>query len=317
MRRLGATRALAALASVVALGAVWNADGAFFAPGTHLGLLDTVGVKGILALGECLVILGGGIDLSLGAVLALSAMVFSGLMIEGDTPFWVAAPASVATAAAIGLLNGLLVARARVQPFLATLATMVIARGLARYVPELAGKPASSKFLPRDPAGPPSWQWLQSRILFDLPISGLFFVLIAAALVFSVRRTTFGRHLRAIGGNHEAARLSGVAVSRVQIGSYALCSALAGFAAICWVARDVQGSPGAGQMYELDAIAAVVIGGCSLGGGRGGPGLAAIGVLTLGYIEKVLSLNGVPDHWRLVIQGAIIVLAVGLQGRRP
>lgn len=309
-------RALLALGAVMLLGCVYNANGAFFRPGTHLGLLDTIGVKGVLAIGECLVILGGGIDLSIGAVLALAGMTYSGLMLRAGWDFAPAALAAIGVACGCGLLNGLLVARARVQPFLATLATMVIARGLARFVPELAGLPASSKFLPTDPAGPPAWQWLQSRLAFGIPVSGLLFLVVAAAGVFALRRTVIGRHLRAIGGNAEAARLSGIATARVQVVSYVACAGLAGLAAICWVARDVQGNPGAGMMYELDAIAAVVIGGCSLQGGRGGAGLAAIGVFTLGYIDKVLSLNGVPDHWRLVTQGAIILAAVLLQDRR-
>lgn len=309
-------RALLALGAILVLGCIFNANGAFFGADTHLGLLDSVGVKGMLAIGQCLVILGGGIDLSVGAVLALADMTFAGLMLRGDWPFAAAAAVAVVVAASCGLLNGLLVARARVQPFLATLATMVIARGLARYVPELAGQPASSKFMPADAAGPPSWQWLQSRLWLDVPVTGALFLLVAAAGVLVLRATVFGRHLRAIGGNREAARLSGVSTDRVQVLSYVLCSALAGVAAICWVARDVQGNPGSGSMYELDAIAAVVIGGCSLQGGRGGAGLAAVGVFTLGYIDKVLSLNAVPDHWRLVVQGAIILAAVLLQDRR-
>jgi ribose transport system permease protein len=316
MRASPLLRALLALAAVLVLGCLCNGNGAFFRLGTHLGVLDTAGVRGMVAIGECLVILGAGIDLSVGAVLGLCGMVFSGLMLQAGWSVVPAAAVTLAVAAACGTLNGVLVARARVQPFLATLATMVIARGLARYVPELAGQPASSKFLPSDSTGPPSWQWLQGHIVADLPTSGALFLLVATGGALLLHRTVFGRHLRAIGGNPEAARLSGIATASVQTWSYVLCSSLAGLGAICWVARDVQGNPDAGKMFELDAIAAVVIGGCSLQGGRGGAGLAAIGVFTLGYIDKVLSLNVVPDHWRLVIQGAIILAAVLLQERR-
>lgn len=309
-------RALLALAAVLALGCVCNANGAFFRLGTHLSVLDTAGVRGMVAIGECLVILGAGIDLSVGAVLGLCGMVFAGLMLRAGWSVLPAALVAMAVAGVFGLINGVLVARARVQPFLATLATMVIARGFARYVPELAGMPANSKFTPTDSFGPPSWQWLQGRIVADIPTSGALFLLVTALTVGLLHCTVFGRHLRAVGGNLEAARLSGIATARVQICSYVLCSLFTCLGAICWVARDLQGNPYAGDQFELNAIAAVVIGGCSLLGGRGGAGLAAIGVFTLWYIDKVLSLNVVPEHWRYVIQGGIILAAVLLQERR-
>jgi len=309
-------RALLALAAVLLLGCIANAGGAFFHAATHFGLLDAVGSAGILAIGQCLVILGGGIDLSVGSVLAFSGMAFAGLMLEGGWVWPLAAAAAIAAGTACGLLNGVLVARARIQPFLATLATMVIARGLARWLPELAGKDANSKFLPVEVSGPQAWQWLAGKSWLGLPNTGLLFLLVAAAATLFVKRTVAGRHLLAVGGNEEAARLAGIAVVRTKLLAYGLCGACSGLAAVCWVARDVQGNPAAGAMFELDAIAAVVIGGTSLQGGRGGIGLAVIGLFTLAYIDKVLSLNAVPDHWRLVVRGVIILAAVLLQERR-
>jgi ribose transport system permease protein len=149
-----AARAAIALALVLLLGCVFHGQRAFFSPDLHLDLWGSKGVIGLLAIGQCLVILGGGIDLSVGSVLALSNVAFAGLMLAGGLPWWLALPAAVATGALAGAGNGLLVTRLRLQPFLATLATMVIARGLARFLPQLAGQPASSKFLPDDGVGP-------------------------------------------------------------------------------------------------------------------------------------------------------------------
>lgn len=309
-------RAGLALGLVLLLGCVFHGNGAFFRPGLHLDLLGSKAVIGLCALGQCLVILGGGIDLSVGSVLALANVSFAGLMLAGGAPWWVAAPAAIALGTVVGAGSGALVARLRIQPFLATLATMVVARGLARFVPQLAGEPAGSKFLPGDGTGPPFWQWLGGRLPTGLPTVGAVFALAALAAGLLLRRTVAGRHLVAIGDNREAARLAGVPVRSVEQGSYALSGAFAALAGICLATLDIQGNPGAGEMFELEAIAAVAIGGTSLRGGRGGIGLCVLGVLIVGYIDKVLSLNGLDRHWRLVIQGLIIVLAVCLQDRR-
>jgi ribose transport system permease protein len=308
-------RATAALLLVFAAGLVWNGNGAFFQPGLHLDLVGSKGVIGLLAIGQCLVILTGGIDLSVGSVLALADMLFAGLMLRGGWPAPLALPAAVAAGALVGLANGVLVARLRVQPFLATLSTMVIARGLAMWIPVLAGQHASEKFVP-DAGNPPFWDWYAGRLPGGLPVVGALLLATALAVGAWVRRTVAGRWLCAVGGNEEAARLSGIPVARVKELAYALCGALAGLAATAQTARDVQGNPGTGEMFELQAIAAVVIGGTHLRGGSGGVGLTLLGVLTIGYLDKIQSLNGVETHWRLVLQGAIILAAVLLQERR-
>jgi ribose transport system permease protein len=316
IRTVPAARGLVTLGAVLALGAIWHGQGAFHKPSLHLSLWDSISVTGLCAIGECLVILGGGIDLSVGAVLALCGTAFAGLMVEGGWPWPLAAVATVLLGTAVGAANGTLVSRFRLQPFLVTLATMVIARGLARFLPELAGKPAGAKFMPADALGPSSWHWLSGRTVLDLPVSGLLFAAAAVLVWTGVRRTVLGRHVLALGGNEEAARLSGVATAAVKTATYAACGALAALAGICTTARDLHGNPGAGELLELQAIAAVVVGGTSLQGGRGGIGLAVLGVFTIGYIEKVLSINGVAHHWRLVIQGCIILAAVLFQTRR-
>lgn len=308
-------RAIAALLLVLALGAVFHGGGAFFQLQLHLDLLGAQSAVGLAALGQCLVILGGGIDLSVGAVAGLAGMAFAGLQLHAGLPWPVALAAAIVVGAAIGLANGFLVARLRVQPFLATLATMVIARGLARYVPELAGMPASAKFVPEGSEGPPFWSFLAGRI-GDVPVTGLLFAGCAVLAAVWLQRSVFGRHLVATGGNPEAARLSGVPTLRVLVTTYVLSGAFAALAAVCMVTRNVQGNPSAGELLELQTIAAVVVGGTSLQGGRGSLWLALLGVLILGFLEKVLAINGVASHWRLCIQGAIILLAVLMQERR-
>jgi len=314
--RSPAARGAMALLAVLLLGAAWNGHGAFFRQSLHLTLWDSVSVVGLVAIGQCLVILGGGIDLSVGAVLALCGTTFGGLQLAAGWHWLPATLAALALGAAFGAATGWLIARWRLQPFLATLAAMVIARGLARFVPELAGKPAGSKFMPPGAAVPESWQCLSGHVLLGLPTTGLLWLLVAASTWAFVGRTVPGRHLLAIGGNEEAAHLSGVATQRTKVLVYALCALLAALAGVCTVARDGFGDPGAGEQYELKAIAAVVVGGTSLQGGRGGIGLAVLGVFTLGYIDRILSINSVAAHWQLVIQGAIILAAVLLQQRR-
>ncbi|MFO1077412.1 MAG: ABC transporter permease [Planctomycetota bacterium] len=309
-------RALAALLLVLALGAVFPGDNhAFYHVDLHLDLLGTQSVVGITAIGQCLVILGGGIDLSVGAVVGFTGMVFAGLQLQAGWPWPMAMAVALIAGAAFGAFNGLLVARLRVQPFLATLATMVIARGLARYVPELAGLAPSAKFQPADGAGPAFWSALAGHV-GPVPVTGLLFALCAVTAAVWLQRSVFGRHLLATGGNPEAARLSGVATRRVLATTYVLSGVFAALAAVFQVVRNVQGDPSAGELLELQTIAAVVVGGTSLQGGRGSLWLAVLGVLTLALLDKVLSLNGLATHWRGCIQGVIILVAVLMQERR-
>ena len=310
-----AARAALALLVVLLLGCLFPGQGAFYRPSLHLDLWGSEGVIGLLAIGQCLVVLSGGIDLSVGSVLALGNMTFALLMLAWGWPFWLALPVAALCGALLGAVNGLLVARLRVQPFLATLATMVIARGLARLVPVLADQPAGTKLLPPGGAAPESWQVLAGRV-WGVPLLGLLFAALALGLGLLLRHSVAGRWLYAVGGNEDAARLSGVPVTRVKLLAYTLCGGLAGLAGACHATRDVHGNPGAGEAFELEAIAAVAIGGTSLRGGSGGIGLAVLGVLIVGYIDKILSINGEERHWRLMIHGLIILLAVILQNRR-
>jgi len=317
-------RAALALVGVLALGCFLNADGTFFKFKTHHDLLGAVAIYGMLACGMTLVIIAAGIDLSVGSVLGMCAMCFPLFTMVQHWPAWLAFLACLAIGAIAGAVNGALITLCGMQPFVATLATMVSARGLAKYVPTFAGLTAGQKIQPNEGLGPPVFDFIDGRILLweapwgrvQLPIVTIFFLACVAVLWVVVTQTRFGRHLYAIGGNEEAARLSGIRVGWNKLFAYAICGLTAGLAGICQAARDHLGDPEAGFTFELMAIAAVVIGGTNLMGGRGGMLLTLVGVLIIGYIEKILSINNVQEAGRLLIQGAIIVVAVIIQRRR-
>jgi ribose transport system permease protein len=315
-----AGRALLALVLVLVLGAVFNADGAFFKLGTHRDMLRQSSVFGILACGMTLVIVTGGIDLAVGSVLALVAVSFSLMTIHWDWSAWLAAPLALAIGAACGGVSGTLAARLRLQPFIATLAMMVFARGMAKWVS--GGQKISTAVQNADGTYryvdvPGVFRAIDSRILGDnLSVVTLIFLACAALTWIALARHRWGRELYAIGGNEEAARLSGVPVVWAKTLAYVVCGVLVAVAGICQAAQEQQGDPEAGMGYELTAIAIVVIGGTNLMGGRGGIGLTLIGTLTIGYLDKILSVNAVPEAGRLVLTGIIIVAAVLTQKRR-
>lgn len=315
-----AFRAALALMLVLILGCIFNADGAFFKLGTHRDALRQASVFGILACGMTLVIIGGGIDLAVGSILALVAVAFSLMSIPWGWPPWVSVPACLLLGAVCGAVAGGVTAGFRIQPFIATLAMMVLARGLAKTISggmkvSTAVRKADGTYQYVDVPG--VFRWIDSRILDgNLTMVTFLFVVCAVITWIALARHRWGRQLYAIGGNEEAARLSGVPVVRTKILAYLASGLLAAVAGMCQAAQEQQGDPEAGAGYELTAIAIVVIGGTTLSGGRGGIGLTLLGTLTIGYLEKVLSVNAVPEASRLMLTGVIIVLAVLAQRRR-
>ena len=324
-----ATRALVALGFVLLLGCLFNAHGAFFKIGTHRDALRQASVFGILACGLTLVIISGGIDLAVGSVLALVAVAFSLMSIHWGWSPWLAIPSCLLLGLACGSVSGGLTARLGIQPFIATLAMMVFARGLAKTIS--GGTKISTAVQAADGTYhyvpvPAVFRFIDSAILRTTDASGratgnvavvtLIFLACAAVAWLILSRHYWGRHLYAIGGNEEAARLSGVAVRTTKVLAYGASGLLAAVAGICQAAQEQQGDPEAGIGYELTAIAIVVIGGTTLTGGRGGIGLTLLGTLTIGYLEKILSINAVPEASRLMLTGAIIVIAVLAQRRR-
>jgi len=302
---------------VLGLGVVFNQDGAFFAWSTHRALMREISVQGILACGMTIVIVSAGIDLSVGSLLGLSAVLFALLSMPFGLAGGVALLLALLAGTMLGALSGSLVAFGRIQPFIVTLAMLVFARGLAKLLS--GGQKVTSYFVNAQGAQvfgeqPAIFTIINSRVLGIALVTLLF---LACALLSHVVlcRLRVGRYLYAVGGNKEAARLAGVPVTATLVVAYAVSGLFAAIAGVCQAAQETHGDPETGAGYELDAIAMVVLGGTSLAGGRGGVGLTLLGALTLGYLQKILSLNAFSTEARLMLTGAIIVLAVLFQRR--
>lgn len=315
--RSPAARALIALIFVVILGIVFNADGSFYKWDTHRDMLRHISVFGILACGMTLVIITAGIDLSVGSLLGFTAVLFSLFTIHWQWSPWLAFVACLIVGSVCGAVSGGLIAKFKIQPFIATLAMMVFARGMAKWVS--GGQKISTAVLQEDGTYqyvdvPGIFDFLNSKILNEnLAVVTLifFFCILVCWIILSKLR--WGRHIYAIGGNEEAARLSGIPVTATKLLAYGLSGLFCATAGICQAAQELQGDPEAGMTYELTAIAIVVIGGTSLMGGIGGIGLTFLGALTIGYLEKILSINAVGEASRLMLTGIIIIGAVLFQ----
>jgi ribose transport system permease protein len=308
-----------ALAVVLVIGFYFNAGGTFNHWETHRGMLRQISVTGILACGMTLVIITAGIDLAVGSVLALTAVIFAKTSIHMEWHAWAAILAACGVGLATGLVSGGLVAWPKIQPFIATLAMMVFARGLAKWtsgnekVTTVINTPDGMKMVP----APHIFDVLGQQVFHNnvAVVTLIFFGCLAFTWIL-LSRLRWGRYMYAIGGNEDAARLSGVPVVTTKLLAYGLCGMFGGIAGICQAVQEMQGDSDAGVGYELTAIAMVVIGGTSLMGGRGGVGLTLIGALTMGYLDKILSINGVGESNRLMLTGVIIVVAVLFQRNR-
>ena len=285
---------------------------------TQKDILFEFAEYGILAAGMTMVIITAGIDLSVGSVLGFAATLSSLLLIGYG---WSPAPAIIVTLLATGVLgaiNGIIISKFRIQPFVATLGTMLVARGAAKWISNgIKVEPAAQQWYKLHDQSPQVFDWMTSPLkhigLQPVTLAFLFSILL---LWFVLKFTKFGRYTYAVGGNEEAARLSGIPVGFVKTAAYTICGITAGLAGICNASRMTLGDPEAGATYELDAIAAVVIGGTSLMGGKGGMFFTFLGTLIIAYISKILSLKGVPEANRLIIRGALIVIAVLIQQGR-
>ena len=314
--RMPVVRALLALVFILLLGIIFNGNGSFYNWGTHVNALRQASVFGILACGMTIVIIGGGIDLAVGSVLGLVAVAFSIMAIHWQWNPFVTVLFALLLGLAAGAVSGGLVARFQMQPFIATLAMMVFARGLAKLIS--GGQKISTTMVTPEGAVtlevPGVFKAIEAQVLggnvFVVTLIFLACLLISWVLLRWLRP---GRYVFAVGGNEEAARLSGVPVGRTKVIAYGMSGMFAAVAGMCQAAQEYQGDPEAGWGYELNAIAIVVIGGTSLMGGRGSVILTLIGTLTIGYLEKILSINAVSEAWRLMLTGAIIVVAVMMQ----
>jgi ribose transport system permease protein len=256
----------------------------------------------ILAVGQFYVILTGGIDLSVGAILAMSTVVVA-LNLRTGMNAGLATAITLLSCAGVGLLNSLLIVWGRIPPFIATLAMMSMVQGFSYII-------QSSSLIEIDNQS--FVQWFSDGRLIGIPNPVLIFLIVTIIAAFTSRFTTFGRRLYAIGGNREAARLSGLPVARDLVVTYTLSGLLAGLSGLLAAAQLLQGSSLVGRGNELDAIAAVVVGGASLAGGNGNPVNSVIGVFVLATIINIMNLVGISSEPQLVIKGAVILIAVFL-----
>jgi ribose/xylose/arabinose/galactoside ABC-type transport system permease subunit len=270
-----------------------------------LNILRQNSMVGLIALGMTFVILTGGIDLSVGSLYAVASVVAVYLAGYG---LLAALAGAVAATALLGLINGVVIAKARIQPFIVTLAMMIAARGLA-----LAVTKEKSVSAGRD--APAAFGWLARGYIGPLPVPVVLLFVAFAVGWLVLNHTRFGRHVYSVGDNEEAARLMGLNVSRVTICVYALSGALAGLAGVIFASRLGTGQPTAGIGWELDAIAAVVVGGTLLTGGQGGVGPTLVGVLLLGVILNILTQEDISSWWQLVLRGVILLTVVIVQNR--
>ena len=270
-----------------------------------INVMRQISINGILAVGVTYVLLTGGVDLSLGSLVALSGVVAATLAHPNQHPLVVPVLAGVMTGALCGTLNGLVVTRGKVAPFIVTLGMMTVARGLALVTS--GGRPVSNLSADFTRLG---------GDLAGVPIPVIVLAVIALLSFVVLKNLRLGRYVYAVGGNENAARASGINVAAVKMFAYSICGAMAGLAGVVLAARITTGQPNAGAGYELDAIAAVVIGGTSLSGGVGGIGGTILGALLIGVINNGLDLLNVTSYYQAVVKGIIIVGAVWLDRKQ-
>jgi ribose transport system permease protein len=285
----------------------------FFQLGNLTDILRQVSLIGIISLGMTFVILTGGIDLSVGSVLALSTALVATSLAHGwfggshGIQILLAIALAVLACGAIGAVNGLVVARLGVQPFIATLAAMIGVRGLAKW---FTGNENIDIGFGQDVAAQFAGIFREKGVVIGS------YVAAAALFWLLLSKTVFGRHVRAIGDNPTASVYAGLPILRTQMWVYTLAGLLAGFAGVLYAAENNQGNPNAGVAYELDAIAAVVIGGTRLAGGQGTIAGTIIGTLIMGVLTNMLRLNNIDSNVEMMVKAVIIVLAVAVQRSR-
>jgi erythritol transport system permease protein len=285
-----------------------------FLTGANISILSKhVAISAILAIGMTFVILSGGIDLSVGSVAGLGGMVAGYVLTRGVTiggnlhklGILVALFATLVVCLLVGALNGWLVSRAGVAPFIATLGTLYIARGAALLM-------SNGKTFPDLGAASPGFAAIGQSFFLHVPTPVWIMLVLFAVAAFVADKTPFGRHVYAIGGNERAARLAGIVVPKIKLCTYlisAFCAALVGLI----IASQLEAAhPATGETFELNAIAAVVLGGTSLMGGRGSVTGSLIGAFVIGVLADGLVMLGVSEFWQIVIKGVVIVLAVAI-----
>ncbi|WP_439409234.1 ABC transporter permease [Bradyrhizobium sp. DASA03076] len=281
----------------------------FLYVGNLSNTLNQVGMFGIFSIAEAFVIIIGGIELSVGSVIALLGVLFIDLIVNHDVNWMLAVAAIIASGLVIGLVHGVLVTRMHIQPFVVTLCGLLIYRGAARYYTEdaTAGFGFGASF--------PTLEWLtagRTNVLgFPVPHSIVALIVVAVVAWVLLHRSVFGRYLYAVGKNEEAARYSGIRSERVMVSAYVICGGLTAFAAILFAMYTRSISPAVhGSFYELYAIAAAVLGGCSLRGGEGSIVGVVLGTVLLQVLQNLVNLLGIPSSLNFAVMGAVILIGV-------
>lgn len=270
----------------------------FFSWPNFSNILRQVSFNGIVSIGMCMVILLRGIDLSVGSVFGLSAVLVAGFAPWG---FWGVLGIAVLVGLAFGGFNGWLITRLRIEPFVATLGTLIVGRGLAYIYTGGVLIPNVTQF-----------RFIGAGYIAGIPVPVVIMVIAFGFAYFVQKSTVFGRKCYAVGGNPEAANMAGISVNFYKFMSYVVAGVLSAFSGLIMVARMTTGEPNAGTMLELDAIAAVVMGGTTFDGGRGGIIGTIFGVLILGVIANILNLLNVSSYTQMVIKGFFLIFAVVL-----
>lgn len=275
----------------------------FLTMGNMLNVLRQTSINSVIAAGMTFIILTGGIDLSVGSTLALTGAVGASLLASG-VPLILALIITIILGAFIGFLNGLVISKGKVQPFIATLAMMTIVRGATLIFTN--GRPISTG----DLIGAERFSFLGSGRLFGIPAPIYVTIIVFSIGYYVLKHTSLGRYVYALGGNEEATKLSGINIDLIKYKVYAISGALAAVAGLIVTARLSSAQPQAGSGYELDAIAAVVLGGTSLAGGKGGIIGTIVGALIIGILNNSLNLMDVTSYYQLLVKGIVILIAV-------
>lgn len=268
-----------------------------------LNVLRQTSINAIIAAGMTFVILTGGIDLSVGSVLAFCGAV-SAAMVSSGQPLIVVLIVTLITGTMMGLLTGMIISRGRVQAFIATLVTMTIVRGATLVFTQ--GKPINAGVGKASEA----FAWLGGGYILGIPVPVYLMILVYGISWYTLHQTRFGRYTYALGGNEEAARMSGLATKKLKTMVYGISGFLASLSGIIMTSRLSSAQPTAGTGYELDAIAAVVLGGTSLTGGSGRILGTIVGALIIGILNNALNIMNVSSYFQMIAKGAVILIAV-------
>jgi len=277
----------------------------FIAPVNIANTANLIGLFGLFSIAQAFVIITGGIELSVGSIIALLGVLFVDLVVNQGMPWPLAALLMIALGALMGVAHGLLITRMKIQPFIVTLCGLLIYRGVARFYTGdgTAGFTFGATY--------PTLEWLTMGRSWGVPHSFIAMIVVAAVMWVVLHRSIFGRHLFAVGKNEEAARYSGINTNRVIIAAYVICTVLTAISAIFFAMYTRSISPSShGNFYELYAIAAAVLGGCSLRGGEGSIVGVVLGTVLLQVLQNLVNLLGIPSSLNFAVMGSVILIGV-------